>query len=141
MGVEVDVERWQSAKNRRSAKRRRFRPSELRLAVIINVAIPDKYNQRTIWIFAGIDPVAVKRFDRDGWRVKAGDCSMCGQCCMRLRNDRSWPFVITDGVCEHLSRRPGNNPEYLCGLGVQRPYGCSIAIKPVYGCTVRYEAI
>ena len=106
----------------------------------IEVEIPDKYKDRNVWIFAGIEPVAFKLFDNQKWKVKTGDCSTCGKCCQNLDNDK-WPFKIIDGVCEHLERRPGKKKTYLCRLNINRPFGCCIGLKKIPECTVEFEVV
>ena len=99
----------------------------------IELEIDDKYKERHIHLFAGLEPVA--RLCGDGWEFKTGDCSRCGKCCASI--DERHPLGTSTG-CRHL-KVSGN--EYLCGLGIFRPYGCAIAeMDTIKECTVRWES-
>jgi hypothetical protein len=103
----------------------------------IEIEIPDRYKDRNLWIFAGIEPVAYRAYKK-GWKIKISDCSICGKCCMKLDNDR-FPFQVLNGVCEHLEKRPGKDERYLCRLNIFRPFGCGIGTKTIPGCTIKFE--
>jgi hypothetical protein len=50
----------------------------------IEIEIPDEYEERDIFIFAGIDIVA-RRFKRiEKWEIKTIQCSRCGKCCKTM---------------------------------------------------------
>ena len=86
----------------------------------IEIEIPDKYAERHIFIFAGMEPVAKKPFG-ESWYLKISNCSMCGKCCSNLREGH--PFKVVNGVCEHLRESGG---EIGCALGSARPFSCSV---------------
>ena len=100
----------------------------------IAIDIPDRYIKRNLYVFAGLEPVLRRR--QNGWEIKTADCSRCGKCCMAIREDH--PLGTPNG-CRHI-QKSGN--EYLCGLGIFRPYGCAIAeMKAIKECTVRWEPV
>ena len=84
----------------------------------IEVEIPDMWNERHLYIMAGIDVVAYKELGKK-WRVKQTPCNMCGECCRNL--PERFFFKTVDGVCEHLG---SNN---TCNLGIARPYVCCVS--------------
>ena len=105
----------------------------------IELEIPDKYNERTLRVFGGIELIA-ERLPDAKWQMKVSNCSMCGKCCMRLNEKH--PFPVIDGQCIHLKKRPGNNPRYECFLRINRPFGCCVATpRNIPECTVKYEEI
>jgi hypothetical protein len=103
----------------------------------ILIDIPDRYEGRNLFVFAGMDLVA-RRYCKKPWEIKISDCAMCGKCCQNLNNDK-FPFKIINGVCEHLEHRPGKR--YLCKLDVRRPFGCAIHINENVGCAVRFKEL
>jgi hypothetical protein len=103
----------------------------------IEIEIPDEYEERDIFIFAGIDIVA-RRFKRiEKWEIKTIQCSRCGKCCKTMTG-RSFPFSTPDG-CKYLIKS-GN--EFLCGLSYYRPNGCAVAeLETIKDCTVEWVTI
>lgn len=102
----------------------------------IELDIPDDYEGRNLYVFAGLDIVARNRQGK-GWEIKVGNCSRCGLCCQSI--DERHPLGTPDG-CQHLRRSPG---EQLCNLGIFRPHGCAIAdggeAMGIEGCTVKWR--
>lgn len=104
----------------------------------IELDLPDWCDERAIRVMAGIEMVAYK-IPFENWMIKTGRCNMCGKCCMNLTNH---PFPLIDGICVHLKKRPGDNPEYECGLRIHRPFGCCVGIPTnISECTIKYEEI
>lgn len=100
----------------------------------IEIDIPDKYKERNFWVFAGIEPVARKRFDSDIWEVKVVECSRCGACCLQYN-----PLTgKKSGPCEYLSK---SGSEYVCGLTYARPFNCCTGEGHKMGldCTVEWK--
>lgn len=115
----------------------------MRLVVIkIVLEIPDdcieQFEDRNIRVFAGIDLIAEK-LRGDKWKIKTRRCSMCGKCCMDLKEDH--PFPVIDGQCVYLVNPPGYGNKWICGLGVNRPHGCAIGTPNADYCTVKYEYV
>lgn len=109
------------------------------MSVNINIDLPSWVNERTLRVFAGIEPVAYRLPDGK-WNVKVDQCNMCGKCCMNL--NKRHPFPVIGGQCIHLKKRPGNNPRFECFLRIQRPFGCCVGIPTnIPECTVKYEEI
>jgi len=106
--------------------------------VRIEINLPEWANERTIYIFAGVELAALK--SRGGkWQTKTGRCNMCGKCCMDLKK-HSFPLI--DGQCVYLKKEPGKNDQWLCGLGILRPFGCCIGSpSKVPDCTESFEEI
>ena len=106
----------------------------------IEIEIDDKYSERNLYVFAGVEPVARNK-NHKGWEVKVAGCSRCGKCCIEIGENH--PFGGKNG-CRYLY---DSGSEKLCGLGypnlgMWRPHGCSIADPTlVEGCTVRWEKI
>jgi hypothetical protein len=102
----------------------------------IEIEIPNEYEERDIFIFAGIDIVA-RRFKNVGsWEVKEEKCSRCGKCCSMMTG-KSFPFSTERG-CRYLMK---SGPEHLCGLSYFRPNGCAVAEKDLPECTVRWKTV
>ena len=107
----------------------------------IEIEIDDKYSERNLYVFAGIDPVIRKRRDKDYWEVKVAECSRCGKCCKLIGEDH--PLGGVNG-CKYLVDR---GSVFMCGLGfpsigLWRPHGCSIADPTwVDSCTVKWEKV
>lgn len=108
----------------------------------INLDFPDdlieQFKDRNIRIFAGIDLIAEK-LRGDKWKIKISGCSMCGKCCMNLKEDH--PFPIIDGQCIYLENPPGYGYKWICGLRVNRPQGCAVSNPTAEYCTVKYEYV
>ena len=106
----------------------------------VNIKIDDKYNERNLYLFAGVEPVARNK-NQQGWEVKVAGCSRCGQCCKSINEKH--PLGTEDG-CRYLY---DSGSEQLCGLGypqlgLWRPHGCSIADPTwIEDCTVRWQRI
>lgn len=105
----------------------------------IHDLLPDWATERSLYVFAGIELVAVKRKD-DVWRIKTVKCNWCGKCCMNLKNHG---FPTIDGTCIHLKKQLNNKQDqYLCALGLQRPFGCCIGTgSKVPDCTEEYKEL
>jgi len=89
----------------------------------ITLEIPDWTSERDIYIFAGIESVAYKKFDGDKFNVKTSRCDMCGKCCA----DPPLKFKKVDGMCEYYNKYTG------CSLGILRPFGCSVGDPYING--------
>jgi hypothetical protein len=104
----------------------------------IEIEIPDKYAERNIYVFAGIEVVAKKEIGKY-WEVKVESCSMCGKCCMDLPPNH--PLGLTDdGHCVHLTKE--KEGVYICGMRLHRPLGCCIT-DPTWreDCSIKHEVI
>lgn len=100
----------------------------------IEIEISDKYSERNLYVFAGLEPVARRR--QNGWEVKVSSCSRCGKCCRAIREDH--PLGTSEG-CRHIEKS-GN--EWMCGLTIFRPYGCAIAeMQSIKECTVKWDSL
>lgn len=103
----------------------------------IDIEIDDKYNVRNLYIFGGMEPIARKRRNNAFWEIKISDCSKCGKCCKIMTNE-DHPFGSKEG-CIYLRDNIG---EYLCGLGIFRPYCCAISeMKQIEECTVKWQPL
>lgn len=100
----------------------------------IEIEIPDKYAERHIFIFAGMEPVAKLLFGDPCWKIKTSNCSMCGKCCSNLKEGH--PFKVINGICEHLKESGG---EIGCGLLSARPFSCSVGEVGSKDCTVTWQ--
>ena len=86
----------------------------------MKIELPDWTKGRRITVFAGIESV-IKR-ENDIWYKKTSRCIRCGKCCMDVPD--GWIHgKDKDGDCQHLIYEAN---EYLCGLGIKRPYACCI---------------
>ena len=83
--------------------------------------IPDWVDDRTrITVLVGVESV-IKR-EQGVWYEKVQRCNRCGKCCMNV--PENWKYGQgDDGNCSHLKYEAN---EYLCGLGISRPYSCCI---------------
>lgn len=103
----------------------------------IELELPDWVRERTIYVMAGVE-LAAYRVPGRTWQVKISRCNMCGKCCMKLGERH--PFPVIDGSCVYLSKRPGKNPMYECGLRMHRPFGCCVGIaQDMSECTEKYK--
>jgi hypothetical protein len=102
----------------------------------IEIEIPDEYEKRDIFVFAGIDIVARKFKSINKWEIKEKNCKRCGKCCLKMTG-KSFPFSSPNG-CKHLIDS-GN--EKLCGLSYFRPNGCAVAEMNIKDCSVRWKFI
>jgi hypothetical protein len=108
--------------------------------VEVTIKIPEKYKRRNLWVFAGMDPVARYLQDKGYWEVKTDICVRCGKCCRAIgigHPMHKYIGVTPDG-CRALVRS-GN--EYLCDLGVFRPYRCAVGQNDTVGCNVKWERL
>ena len=104
----------------------------------IEFELPDWAEERGIYIFAGIEKLGYK-FPDEKLYIKTSRCNMCGKCCMNLKT-HSHPIV--DGKCIHLKKEVGNNPRWLCRLGLNRPFGCGLGTPSnMPECTEKYEVV
>lgn len=104
----------------------------------IEIEIPGWAEERAIYVFAGVELAATK-VPGGKWQVKTGRCNMCGKCCTNLKKH---VFPLIDGQCIYLQKEPGQNDEWLCGLGILRPFGCCIGSpSKVPECTEEFEVI
>ena len=101
----------------------------------INIEIDDKYIERNLYIFAGIESVA-RNQNNKGWEIKTVGCSRCGKCCMGKPVD--WIHGEKDGNCQHLNFRAN---EYLCKLGSNRPFNCCVSDGWDDECDIRWQKI
>lgn len=103
----------------------------------IEIEVDDRYSERNLWVFAGLEPVARRRAGGE-WEVKVQPCSRCGECCAAIREDH--PLGTEDG-CRHLHQ---SRTDIVCGLGIFRPHGCAIADGSQVGvetCSVKWETV
>jgi len=109
----------------------------------ITLDLPDWIFLHNVRVFAGIELVA--RLFKDGqWEIKTTRCNKCGKCCMGFKADARHIFPIVDGHCVHLHKEPhlpGTQPQYLCALSVNRPFGCSAVTPQADYCIVRFDTI
>ena len=96
--------------------------------------IDDKYSERNIYVFAGIE-IIIKR-DIGQWFKKIQSCNYCGKCCMNVPAD--WSYGAKDGNCQHLIYRAN---EYLCGLGSDRPFNCCVSDGRSTECNIKWQKI
>ena len=102
----------------------------------IKLNIPERFEKRNLYLFAGLEPVLRYRQQNGYWEVKVADCSRCGKCCRAIREDHP---LGTENGCRHL-QESGN--EWLCGLTIFRPYGCAIAeMEAIEDCTVKWKRV
>ena len=87
----------------------------------ITIEIPDWAQERNIYVMAGVELLATKRWDEEVVHVKDGRCSLCGDCC---ENKKNWIFPLNKGTCVHLNNQIDGTRE--CRLGSLRPHGCNI---------------
>lgn len=103
----------------------------------ITLDLPDWVDERNLRIFAGMEPVAIRR-PGGQWQIKTSRCSQCGRCCTNLGPNHMFPLI--HGQCIYLTKQPGkHNPRWDCGLGLARPYACCAATSTAPHCTIRYE--
>ena len=86
----------------------------------MKIELPEWTEGKNIYVFAGIELVALKSVERPVLSVKEVRCNMCGKCCMNLPDN--WKHGVVGSNCQHLSF-DGN--DYLCKLGKSRPFACS----------------
>jgi len=110
----------------------------MKIALEIPDNIVDQLKDRNIRLFAGIDLIAEK-LRGDKWKIKVSGCSMCGKCCMNLKEDHIFPVI--DGRCIYLEKPPGYGDKWICSLGVNRPRGCAISTPTADYCTVKFEYV
>jgi hypothetical protein len=96
--------------------------------VRIELDLPDwgEEEKRHTFIFYGMELVAYKLYGSENWKVKAGRCSKCGECCKKAR-------------CEYLVKDGG---KLLCSFGSDRPFSCSAGVQQGKdGCTEHYDTL
>jgi len=108
----------------------------MKIALEIPDNIVEDFAERNLYVFAGIDLIAEK-LRGDKWKIKTRKCSMCGKCCMNLKEDH--PFPVIDGQCVYLVNPPGYGDKWICGLRINRPHGCAISTPTADYCNVKFE--
>jgi hypothetical protein len=111
----------------------------------IEIEIPDWAAERHLFIFAGIELLAYKKYGDDFISVKKERCNFCGACCENLPQDIHVP-IDEKGTCKNLVTY-GNTKE--CKLGQERPWLCNISDPILYKwndgreekCCVKYDRI
>jgi hypothetical protein len=104
------------------------------------VKLPKWCTPRNIYVMAGIELAAYRPYQGE-LQLKVGRCNMCGECCTGL-DPRTHPFPVIGRrrQCVYLTKEPGNNPMWVCGLGHNRPWGCSTTVASANpGCTEKME--
>ena len=104
----------------------------------IEIDLPDWCDERHIYIMAGIEMVAYKLAHEDKLMVKSVRCAKCGRCCQNLSRRRN--DVDQNGDCLELI--PDGPGYFVCGKGVERPFGCSVGMQRkgrIEGCSVEYK--
>ncbi len=101
----------------------------------IILEVSDWIDERNLYLFAGIEPVARRLAYKKFWEVKTNRCSSCGKCCENLGRS---PFGDV-GRCSML-KPVGKDGE--CVMGVHRPHLCSVS-QPydIKECTVKWQPI
>ena len=101
----------------------------------VTLDLPDWIDERNLYIFAGIEPVARRLVSVRQWEVKVKRCSSCGKCCENLGKS---PFGDV-GRCQML-KTVGKGGE--CIMGVHRPHGCSVS-QPydIKECAIKWQPI
>jgi len=102
----------------------------------VEVEIPDQYEGRDIWIFAGIEPIFRRYWHRGFWERKVSQCSRCGTCCKSIKEPH--PLALKEGGCKHLLDQQS---EFLCGMSYFRPFCCCVGELDLKQCTVKWEPI
>lgn len=103
------------------------------------VDVPDWALGRHLYLFAGIELVAMKMYGEDQMWIKTDRCSMCGKCCGGFQK---WYFPQDEnGICTCLKEE--EDGKQGCNLGVARPFYCAVADgqEKNSDCTVRYMKI
>lgn len=109
----------------------------------IEIELPDWADERNIYVFAGIELVAVRTFQEDKFRIKDIRCNSCGVCCSVL-DPKTHFFPVIKKRCIHLENEPGTKDKWRCRLGIHRPFLCSfwpedrIGELPEY-CCISYK--
>ena len=99
--------------------------------------LPDRANERNVYVMAGIELVARRMYGQE-WQVKSVGCNLCGKCCQNLSDDQPYPIEVVDGQCIHLQKEPGDNDQWVCALGLQRPFGCSVGEPETDYCSIEW---
>ena len=95
----------------------------------IELDLPDWVEERNIFILAGFELVAIKKWQQE-WQVKTSRCNMCGKCC-----------YFKGEPCEHLEDY--GDGKWICGLRMARPVSCVVSpgADRYEGCTELFEAV
>ena len=72
----------------------------------IEIDIPDRAKGRRLFIFGGIEMLAVKEPDSNTWEIVEEGCNRCGMCCRE--NDEEWIFYDEQKGCKYLESAGGN---------------------------------
>ena len=102
---------------------------------ILKLEIPDWAEETRIYVFAGIELLATQEPFDGKLMVKVTRCNMCGKCCMDV--SPTWFMGRSeDGNCKELIRQ---GEQYLCHLGIKRPFSCSKAEPNKNYCCIEFE--
>jgi hypothetical protein len=85
----------------------------------ISLTLPAWARERNIYVFAGVELVALSTLEKPKLRVKDKQCNWCGKCCMNVPDN--WPHGAKDGNCVHLDY---DGADYKCALRKNRPFAC-----------------
>ena len=102
----------------------------------VTFELPEWTDGRRITVLAGIESV-IKRMNGN-WYIKVNRCIKCGKCCMDVPDN--WAHGKgEDGHCQHLKYEAN---EYLCKLGINRPYKCCVGDGiDMADCSITWEKI
>jgi len=108
--------------------------------ILVEISIPEGFEKRNIWVFAGMDPIQRFLQHKGFWEVKTDACVRCGKCCEAIGRDHPIEKFIGVGQngCLALERQ---GREKLCGLGVFRPMRCSVGQNDFVKCKVKWASI
>ena len=103
--------------------------------MLIQIEIPDWADTHELFIYHGIELIAVKRQEQQ-WVIKEGRCSQCGSCCEE-KHIKGLPMPTKDGVCIFLKEKDGK-PH--CSWEQARPFCCCMG-EPRYepNCTITWR--
>lgn len=108
--------------------------------------IPEWAQERHIYILAGIELLAYKKFGTDELLVKTDRCNRCGDCCENIAG--KWLYSNGQGGCIYLQKEPGDTTQRSCMLRTERPLCCSISDPVLFKqkdaedwCSIRYKKV
>lgn len=111
----------------------------------ITVEIPEWAEGRHLYLFAGMELLALKRAGEKHVHVKAARCNKCGKCCEDLDAHVSGHLPLEGRACGHLVKRTDGTTD--CGLGINMPLSCAIGSpaagrwKTEYPCSIEFKEV